>query len=61
MKKFNKFLNVLALLTARDLEMIEYRYIRRRTLEEVAERFDLTIERIRQLMQRVEKLVNEEL
>lgn len=59
--KFDKFVNVLALLTEREIEIIEYRFIRRRTLEEIAERFSLTIERIRQLIAKVEKLINEEL
>jgi len=59
--KLNKFINVLAQLTAREQEIIEYRYIRHRTLEDIAEKFTLTQERIRQLLSKIEKLINEEL
>ena len=59
--KFQKFINALILLTNREQEILELYYAKRRTMEELAQLFGVTTERIRQLLMKVEKIIEREL
>ena len=59
--KFQRFINILIRLTNRELEIVELRFIKRRQLEEIAELFNITLERVRQIISKVEEIINEEL
>lgn len=59
--KLQKFINILALLSSRDIEIINLRYNKKKSLGKIGEMFNITKERARQILRRVEKTIKREL
>ena len=59
--KLQKFIDVLALLSNRDIEILNLRYNKLKSLDSIGKMFNITKERARQILRRVEKTIKREL